>query len=139
MADLKINGKDALTEWGVRMNEGFIDALGAFPVMKDFVTNESRLEDGKRITLTSEVKKVQAGDVTLTFHLMGGTHADYLAKKTAFLQTLMAGEITLEVPANGPEVYHLIYQRGTSYAQNRLRTSCKVACKFTEANPMNRK
>jgi len=29
MADLIINGKDALKTWGVRMGDGFIDANGA--------------------------------------------------------------------------------------------------------------
>ena len=40
MADLIINSKDAYSTWGVRMGEGFLDALGGASPMKDFIENK---------------------------------------------------------------------------------------------------
>ena len=46
--DLFINGKDAWGTWGVRMGDGFLDAIDGFNEMKDYIEDESRLEHGKR-------------------------------------------------------------------------------------------
>ena len=61
--ELLINGKDAWTQWGVNMGDGFIDALDAPLPMKDYIENESRLEHGKRIITTDA--KVDSRDITL--------------------------------------------------------------------------
>ena len=53
--DLIINGKDAFSIWGVRMGDGFLDAIDGFNQMKDYIENESRLEHGKRV-ITDNVK-----------------------------------------------------------------------------------
>lgn len=45
--DLIINGKDAFITWGVRMGDGFLDAIDGFNEMKDYIENESRIEHGK--------------------------------------------------------------------------------------------
>lgn len=47
--DLFINGKDAWGTWGVRMGDGFLDAIDGFNEMKDYIEDESRLEHGKRV------------------------------------------------------------------------------------------
>ena len=49
MAALYIDGKDAFNEWGVRMGDGFLDAIDGLNEMKSFVTNESRLEHGREL------------------------------------------------------------------------------------------
>lgn len=48
MAELIINNKDALKEWGVRMGNSFFDVLGAPVSLKEFIENKSRLEHGKK-------------------------------------------------------------------------------------------
>lgn len=136
MNDLIINGKDAFVTWGVRMGDGFLDAIEPFPTMKSDVDNESRLEDGKRVIAFN--RKVSSNDVTLTFTLEGKDTADFVKKKDAFIEVLKEKEITVCIPLNSEKVYRLLYRQGTSYAQNTQRTFCKVACKFNEANPMNR-
>lgn len=35
--DLIINGKDAFITWGVRMGDGFLDAIDGFNEMKDCI------------------------------------------------------------------------------------------------------
>lgn len=137
MADLLINGEDAYTTYGIKMGDGFFDALSnAFPTMKDYVENESRLEHGKRVN-TAE-PKVASSDITLTFYLEGTSQSDFKAKKAAFRDVLIKGDVTIQVPKDSDDVYHLVYKKSTSYAQNTQRTFCKVACKFEEPNPMNR-
>ena len=43
MAELIINGREALKEWGVRMGDNFLDVLGAPVPLKEFIENKSRM------------------------------------------------------------------------------------------------
>lgn len=136
MADLLINGKDALQTWGVRMGTGFMDAIDVPCQMKDFIENESRTEHGKRVVLNP---KIASRTVTLPFTIQGENESDYQTKKKAFYEELYKMSIDIKIPPVGDEVYHLIYTGGsTSYAQNRERTFCKFSVKFQEPNPSNR-
>lgn len=133
---LLINGKDAWETYGIRMGDDFIDNLNAFPTMKDYIENSSRLEHGKRVVIGNP--KVSDAQVSLIFLLEGNTHSDFLTKKAAFWEVLKKGYITIQVPRDSDDVYHLIYKKGTSYAQEPLGTFCKIACTFDEPNPANR-
>lgn len=134
--DLYINGKDAFDTWGVNMGDGFLDALSAPLSMKENIQNESRTEHGKRVVV---VPKIASREITLGFTIMGTSESDYKAKKQSFFDELYNGELTINVPQNGDEVYHLVYLgKSTSFAQNKARTFCKMAMKFDEPNPMER-
>jgi len=135
-SDLLINGSDAYETYGIRMGDDFIDSLNAFPTMKAYVENTSRLENGKRVVVSDP--KVSEGSVSLIFILEGKTQADFKAKKAAFKAALEKGYVTIQVPKDSDDVYHLIYKKGTSYAQNPQRTFCKVACTFDEPSPKDR-
>lgn len=68
---------DAYTEYGVRMGDGFLDTLLAPREMKDYITNESRLNHGREITLKDENaslrgEKFNFREMTLTF-VLGST------------------------------------------------------------------
>ncbi len=135
--DLIINNKNAFTEWGVRMDDGFLDAIGAPVPMKEFIENKSRLEHGKQVITTNP--KLDERDVTLSFTIKGISQADYQAKKAAFQSELYKGALTIQVPANSNEVYHLIYTgKSISYGQSLDRTFGKFTVKFNEPNPANR-
>nr|DAT59404.1 MAG TPA: tail protein [Caudoviricetes sp.] len=137
MADLLINNKDAYAAWGVRMGDGFLDALGAPVPLKEFIENKSRLEHGKRVILNAP--KQDERDLTLAFTLQGASSSDYQAKKKAFYAELYKGKVDIQVPAAGSEVYHLVYLgKGITYGQNKSRTFGKVSAKFNEPNPANR-
>lgn len=138
MADLLINGLDALEQYGVRMGDDFLDSLGKTADNKGYIENESPLENGKQVIIP-EKPMLDSRTVTLTFRVMGTTHSDYKNKKAAFEKVLHLGAVTIKVPADSSDVYHLVYNKCTSYAQNRLRTSCKIAAQFTEPDPTNRK
>lgn len=97
MDELLINGENAYTTWGVRMGEGFLDAIGASAPMKDFIENKSRLEHGKRVIINNP--KVDEREITLSFTIEGNSQSDYQAKKKAFFDELYKGVVDIQIPA----------------------------------------
>ena len=137
MADLLINGKDAYLTWGVRMGQGFIDALDTPLTLKEYISNESRLEHGKRVIAANP--KIDSRTLTLPFTIEGSSQSDYRQKKKAFEQVLYSCVIDVQVPNIGQDVFHLCYRgQCSSYGQNKLRTFGKFSAKFEEPNPSNR-
>lgn len=135
--DLYINGKDAWTEWGVNMGDGFLDAIDSFAPMKDYIENDSRLEHGKRVLIGTA--KVASRDMTLHFTIMGVSEADFRNKRKAFETELRKGKVDVRIPALGSDIYHLIYLgKSISYGMSLDRTFCSVSSKFEEPNPTER-
>lgn len=137
--EIRINGSSTLyKDYGVRMGEGFLDALTEPLDMKDYIENESRLEHGKRIIIL-DTPRVKSRDVTLDFTICGSSPEDFLKKKNGFLALIYGGEITLQVPQVSDDVYYLIYSgKGAEYGMNANRTFCHMMLKFLEPNPMRR-
>lgn len=136
MADLLINSKDALTTYGVRMGEEFIDSLLQPSNFKSSVSNRSRLEDGVRYTIVE--RKVDEREVTLAFVLVASTKSEAQKKLSAFLSVLSAKEVTIEVPAIDTGLIHLIATECASFHRNLSGTLYSIKAKFTEPNPNNR-
>lgn len=135
--DLFINGKDALETWGVRMGDGFLDAIDGFNEMKDYIENESRLEHGKRVI--TDNAKVDSREITLQFTIEGSSESDYRSKKKAFQTELEKGAVNIKIPTLGSEVYKLVYLgKSLSYGLSPDRCFGKVSSKFEEPNPMDR-
>lgn len=135
MNELIINGKDALTEFGVRMGDGFLDAIYSPSPLKVFIENKSRLQDGKQVIYNNP--RSDERDVTLTFNLEGSSADDYLEKYKKFKVELSKGLIAIGVPVLG-ENYQLTYQKSATFAMNIERTFAKISCKFNEPNPADR-
>ena len=135
--DLLINGKDAFSTWGVRMGDGFLDAIDSFNEMKDYIENESRLEHGKRVI--TDNAKVDSREIALQFTIEGSSESDYRAKKKAFQTELEKGAVNIKIPALGSEVYKLVYLgKSISYGLSLDRCFGKVSSRFEEPNPMDR-
>lgn len=135
--DLFINGKDAWGTWGVRMGDGFPDAIDGFNEMKDYIEDESRLEHGKRVI--TDNAKVDSREITLQFTIEGNSENDYRSKKKAFQTELEKGAVNIKVPALGDEIYKLIYLgKSISYGMSSDRCFSKISSKFEEPNPMDR-
>lgn len=135
--DLFINGKDAFSTWGVRMGDGFLDAIDGFNEMKDYIENESRLEHGKRVI--TDNARVDSREITLQFTIEGSSESDYRSKKKAFQTELEKGAVNIKVPVLGNEVYKLIYLgKSVSYGLSLDRCFGKVSSKFEEPNPADR-
>lgn len=136
MADLLINGVNALT-WGVRMGDDFLDTLNGYDSLKEYITNNDRTKDG--VSYASVVPKVNERNVTLKFTLEGSTANDFRTKNNAFKAIMNAGNVTIQVPDDSPNVYHLKYTgKSCTFARNTERTFAKIALAFVEPNPKNR-
>lgn len=134
--DLEINGKDAYTTWGVSMGDDFISNILSPAGLKDFIQNESRLENGKRVIHNDP--KLSDRDVTLTFFLEGDTSDTYLERYKAFVSELQKGGIIVFIPSISKDIYKFTVLKFQSYALNRSRTFSKISVKLNEYNPSNR-
>ena len=70
MAELLINGKNAFTEWGVRMGEDFLDTLNGYYTLKEYITNNDRTQDGVQYV---GIPKVNERNMTLNFTIEGNS------------------------------------------------------------------
>lgn len=91
MAELLINGKDALSEWGVRMGDSFLDAINGYEPLKDYITNNDRTKDG--VQYADVIPKVNERSITLNFTMQGSSAADFTAKNEAFKEVMRAGDV----------------------------------------------
>ena len=137
MADLLINGRNALTKWGVRMGDRFLDTLNSYYPRKDYITNNDRLRDGMQYA--NITPKVNERSITLNFTIEGEDSADFNAKNKAFAEVMRMGDITIQIPDDSPDVYHLKYTgKSCTFARNTERTFAKIGLAFIEPNPTNR-
>lgn len=136
MAELIINGKDAYQEWGVRMGEGFLDTLNGYYPLKEYITNNDRTQDGVQYF---GAPKVNERNLTLNFTIEGSDKDDFTVKNRAFAEMMRKGDVTIQVPADRPDVYHLKYTgKSCTFARNVERTFAKIGLAFIEPNPTNR-
>lgn len=75
------------TEFGASLSNGALSALLAWPEVKERISNESRLEDGKRIDNTAPVH-YQSRTITLEMHIIASSFDDFLTKERAFMHFL---------------------------------------------------
>lgn len=136
MTELIINGKDAYIEWGVRMGEGFLDTLNGYYPLKEYITNNDRTQDGVQYFGTP---KVNERSLTLNFTIEGSDKDDFTVKNRAFAEMMRKGDVSLQVPADSKDVYHLKYTgKSCTFARNVERTFAKIGLAFIEPNPTNR-
>ncbi|WFE84978.1 hypothetical protein [Parabacteroides chongii] len=133
--DLKINSEDAWGTWRVAMGTGFIESLLTPAGLKDFIENESRLENGKRVIFNDP--KIASRDVTLTFNIHGDTPQEYLSNYAKFTAELQKGKVRIQVPAIGM-TFTLVYKKSTSFALDRSRMNSRLSVKFEEPDPTSR-
>ena len=137
MAELIINGKDAYKTWGVRMGDNFLDTLNGYYPLKDYIINNDRTKDG--VQYTDVVPKVNERSLTLNFTMEGKDAADFNAKNKAFSEVMRMCDVSIQVPKDGTDVYHLKYTgKSCTFARNTERTFAKLGLAFIEPNPTNR-
>lgn len=133
-----INGLDSYETWGVILAPGSVDALLALPAAKEYVMNESRLEDGVRVLTGSTAKPHDAArDVTLELHLIAESESDYRAKYAAFRAYIKANRNLVVVTEHSTDVYHFLYKSCNPFSDWNGRVS-HMALSLFEPNPGNR-
>ena len=82
--ELYINGKDAYTTWGISMDSTSLSFLMTPSANKAYLENESRLEHGKRVTVTNPVMDTR--DLTLQLHLTADTEEQFFQRYRSFCE-----------------------------------------------------
>ena len=119
------------------MGDGFLDALDAPLSMKDYIENESRLENGKHVDTANA--KISSREITLQFTITGNDENDYRTKKKSFQTELQSGKFTVKVPILGNEVFKLVYTgKSISYGLSLSRRFGRFSTKVSEPDPTDR-
>ena len=132
-----VNG-DAFDLFGVSLSDGAVGTLLTPPAAKERVSNESRLENGKRIDIQAPAY-VQSRELTLEMHLIANSYEQFLSRWRAFIAAITAtGEgIKLRYTVYGQQIeFNLQYLSCTQFAAYDGRLA-KFALRFIERNPNN--
>lgn len=129
-----INGKETRSTWGVVFGEGSLSALQTPPPLKQSITNDSRLMNGKEHL---RINKVADRDVSLTFWLCASSYEEYTERLTEFIKELTETQTVLESKFEPGIKYRLDYCSCTQY-KSFNGTMAKFIIKFNEPNPTNR-
>lgn len=130
-----INGKNAKTQWGVLTTGNTLSALLSPCSMKERVSNESRLEHGKRTDNSNP--KVAARELNLEIQMTADNETQFYARHEAFCAELEKGRIDLYLSDRPTVVYHFDYNSCPQYTQFR-RGIATLSLKLTETNPNDR-
>lgn len=131
-----INGKDVFTEFGAVFMKGTYEALLKPVGMKQFITNNSRLEHGVRYVANANTAKTNERNIQLSLFISGSSELDYLSKVAALMNELENGSFTLKVTDLG-YVYHLVYSDCASYGDYGRKRG-KFTLKLIEPNTKDR-
>ena len=133
---LKINGKDAYTTWGISMDDTSLSALMTPPPVKAYIENNDRTEHGKAVITTSVY--VDSRDLTLQLNLTAKDEASFFNRYASFCDELANGVLDIETSFQVGVVYHCIYVSCSQFSQF-MRGIGKFSLKLTESNPNRRK
>lgn len=130
--------RDAYTEYGVLMGDGFLDTLLAPLAIKDFVTNDCRLRDGR--VVVAEIIKKDYREVNLSFRVIGDTPAKMRENRNKFFGLLYGIKVDVYIPKENPdECFHLLYKgKSATHSHSLEGTVCTITARFEEWNPSNR-
>ena len=131
---LYINGQDAYTTWGVSLSDGAKAVLMQPVPLKERVSNESRLEHGKRYINT--MLKKDSREFTLEMHMTSKSWNDYLAKYAAWNDMLMSGVLNISTSWQNRVVYKCLYVSCAQFAE--YGGLAKFALRLIEPNPNDR-
>lgn len=132
---LKINGKDAYTTWGISMDDTSLSALMTPPSVKAYIENSNRIEHGNRVVTTSVY--VDSRDLTLQLNLTANDEQQFFECYASFCEELAKGVLDIETSFQKGVVYHCLYQSCSQFSQF-MRGIGKFVLKLTEPNPNKR-
>ena len=136
--EFTINGLNTYSTWGIVLASGSVEQLLALPPAKDYIVNESRLENGVRV-LTSGTALAKEADreVTLEIHMLAESATDFKTKYAAFLSYIRSNRNLELSTSHSSEAYHFIYRSCNSFSDWNGRV-CHIALRLWEPNPSNR-
>ena len=134
--ELKINGYDAFTRWGVSFDKPSLSALMAPAPLKDMIENRSRLEDGVRRIRTG--RKVDERTLRLGMNMWATTDSAFRSRYNAFVsEVLNGGTMDIEVSHVPGTVYRCDYISCQQFGVYRNQLA-KFVLTVVESDPTNR-
>lgn len=128
-----INGR-SFSAWGLSLFSDAINTLITPAPMKDYISNESRLEHGSRVI--SSNAKVASREVSIPFLIEGTSRADFIRKYMSFVDELYKGTIALYIPELN-KTFTLLYLSCGKYGSYG-DCKAKLMVKFTDPNPVEK-
>lgn len=123
--------------FGITLVKGWREALLTPAPVKDYVTNDSRLEHGQSVIATPKYAKKDKRDVSISFFLEGKTEEEYLQRYEDFLNKIAySGEFCLKIPRL-KRIFKLVYSQCSQFGDYGLKRG-KFVLKLTEYNPDDR-
>lgn len=133
---ISISDKD-LGEYGITLIRGWREALKGLLKPKSYVTNQSRLENGKRYTIpTADSVKYESRELSISMLLEGTSVDDYLDKLSSF-QDAISGMFVLRVPCLKNRQFTLVYSECSKYGDYGDKKGI-FTLKLIEPDPTNR-
>lgn len=134
--DVTINNADAFERYGINLEDGALSALMTPPPMKEFIESRSRLKHGK--TVITKVPKYDYREITLPFHLISKSKAEFFTKYNLFCEEVLAkGKFELKTKFQPDVVYRLVYLSCTQFRQF-IREMAVFSLKVSEPDPTDR-
>ncbi len=129
--------QDAYNTYGLSLTGGAFAVLMTPAPLKTVITNDSRLEHGKRYV--TNTPRLDERPLTLPCHIIATGYADLMAKLDRLTAILAKGEVKMRVTFDtGVTIqYRFIYQGFSSLSQAAGRLAL-IALKFIEPNPTDR-
>lgn len=132
---LYINEKNAYAEWGITMDGSALSTLMTPPPMKDFVSNNYRVKDGKRVVKNNP--RVDERDITITFNMSAKNETEFLNRYASFCEELATGSLVIRTSFQPGVYYRCTFTSCTQFSEfNRQLAS--FALKLNEPDPTNR-
>lgn len=130
-----INNIDIWEAYGAMLQRGSYEALLTPPAAKDYITSDSRNENGKRYVINNGVK-VKEREIAISVIVEGETEEDYLYKYEQFINAITQGVFELKVPKLH-RIYRLVYSTCSKYGDYGLKRGI-FALRLIEPNPNDR-
>lgn len=135
IGDLFINGKDAYKEWGMFLDETSLSALMTPAPNKEFISNKSRLLDGKNIIVNTPKKDER--NITLQLIFTAPNKDVFFERYNGFCNELDKGVLEIKTKHQPDVVYRTIYVSCNQFSQF-MQGIAKFSLKLSEPNPNNR-
>lgn len=133
--NLKINGKDAWTTWGITMDTKAMSSLMTPPPMKENIKNTSRLLHGSQVLKTNV--RMASRTITIVLQFSAKTEEIFMQRYLSFCEELKTGFLDIETKHQTGVVYKMEYNSCTQFTEFCFGIA-KFTLKLTENDPSNR-
>ena len=127
--------QDAYDKWGLSMNDTGLSVLMTPAPHKEYITDESRLEHGRRIIVDS---KIASRILNLPVHIKAPNKELFYQRYLSFCEVLEKGDIHIKTKYQPEIVYKCVYVDCKQYSQFRQEMA-HFTLILEEPNPSDRR